>query len=205
VLDLLQFPHEAEDFQVIVHDFGCEYGRKRCKVIYPVVQLEHLPSPVTLLVVQQFDIKTIKKLRCVELCVARSYRCIKERSECVFVELTCCLLQLFSQQIHEVLHQVTLSHQEVFADVHAVAFELILLEQNLQKLCICFLMCLFDPLFELVDVKTVLVRLERRLQRHIENPVLLLATSPYEIDCFACLQNLVGQAVAQKGGYHDIV
>lgn len=66
-------------------------------------------------------------------------------------------------------------------------------------------MGLFDPLFELVYIETVLIGLEGCLEGHIKDPVLLLAASPDKIYRFACLQNLVCQMVRQERRDHHVV
>lgn len=57
------------------------------------------------------------------------------------------LLELLSEQVHEVLHKVALAHQQVLAYVHTVTLQLVFLKQDLKKLGICLLVGLFDPLF----------------------------------------------------------
>jgi hypothetical protein len=89
--------------------------------------------------------------------------------------------------------------------VHAVAFELIFLEQDLQELGICLLMGLLNPLLQLVDVEAVLVCLEWRLQRHVEDPVLLLATSPDKIDSLTSLKDLIRETVAEECRDHHVI
>lgn len=66
-------------------------------------------------------------------------------------------------------------------------------------------MGLFDPLFELIYVETVLIGLKRRLKGHIKDPVLLLAALPYKVYRFACLQNLVCQMIGQESRDHHVV
>lgn len=51
----------------------------------------------------------------------------------------------------------------------------------------------------------MLFRLEWRLKRHIQDPVLLLTAPPDEVDCLARLQDLVRQIIGQKGWDHDVV
>lgn len=89
--------------------------------------------------------------------------------------------------------------------MHAVAFELIFLEQDLQELGIGLLMGLLDPLLQLVDVEAVLVCLEWRLQRHVEDPVLLLATSPDKIDSLTSLKDLIRKTVAEECRDHHVI
>mmetsp|Transcript_42520 Transcript_42520/g.56110 ORF Transcript_42520/g.56110 Transcript_42520/m.56110 type:complete len:81 (-) Transcript_42520:1328-1570(-) len=77
----------------------------------------------------------------------------------------------------------------------AVLLELILGEQDVQKLLICLLMRSLHPLFQFVDVKVVLLGLEGRLEAHIEDPIMLIAASADEIDGFAGLEDFVGQVI----------
>jgi hypothetical protein len=70
VLDFLELPHETENLQIVVHDFLSEDGRKRGQIVDSIVKLEHFPAAITLIVLQQLHIKSIKEFRCVELCIA---------------------------------------------------------------------------------------------------------------------------------------
>jgi len=130
-----------------------------------------------------------------ELSVARPDRSVKVRPHRVLVNLTGLLLELISKQVHQVLHQVSLTHEQVLPNVSAVAFKLVLVEKNLQELGIGHLVSLLDPLLKLVDIEVVLVSLEGGLQRHVKNPVLLLTAASDKVDRFASLKDLVGQAV----------
>jgi hypothetical protein len=67
MLNLFELPHEAEDLEVIVHYFLGEDGRQGCQVIDSVVQLENLPTAVTLLILEQLHVEPVKKLRGMEL------------------------------------------------------------------------------------------------------------------------------------------
>ena len=62
------------------------------------------------------------------------------------------LLQFIGEEVNQVLHQVSLRHQQVLPDVDAVAFELELCEEDLEQLLVGFLVGLLDPLLELVDI-----------------------------------------------------
>jgi len=81
----------------------------------------------------------------------------------MLVDLACLLLQFIGQEVDQVLHQVTLSHQEVLPDVDAVSFELKFLEEDVQELSVGLDVGLFDPLLQLVDVEVVLLSLKWRL------------------------------------------
>ena len=51
----------------------------------------------------------------------------------------------------------------------------------------------------------MLLGLERGLQRYIQDPVLLVAAPPDEVDALACLEDLVGEAVGQESRNHHVV
>lgn len=67
MLNFFELPHKAEYLQVIVHYFLGENGRQRRQIIDSIVQLEHLPAAVTLLVLKQLHVEPVEELWCVEL------------------------------------------------------------------------------------------------------------------------------------------
>lgn len=82
----------------------------------------------------------------------------------MLVDLVCGFGELVGDKVHEILHEVTLGHEEVLADVGAVAFKLILGEQDVQQLLVCLLVCCLHPLLQLVNVKVMLLSLEGGLE-----------------------------------------
>ena len=87
-----------------------------------------------------------------ELGIARSNCSVKISSHSVLIDLTSLLLQFISKKINQILHQVTLSHQQVLSDVNTMAFEPELCEEDLEKLFVRLLMCLLNPLLEFVSI-----------------------------------------------------
>ena len=65
--------------------------------------------------------------------------------------------------------------------------KLVLSEQYVKKLLICLFMSCLDPLFELRNVKVVLLCLKWSLQRYIQNPIMLVTASANEVHSFTCL------------------
>ena len=70
----------------------------------------------------------------------------------MLVDAVCRFGELIGEQVHQVLHQVALGHQQILTDVNAVPFKLVLIEENVQELLVCFLVGLLNPLFQLVNV-----------------------------------------------------
>ena len=60
--------------------------------------------------------------------------------------------QLIGKQIDQVLHEISLCHEEVLADVSAVAFQLVLSEEDVQELLVSLFVCRLDPLLQLVNI-----------------------------------------------------
>lgn len=87
-----------------------------------------------------------------ELSVRGADRSVEVRPHRVLVDAVSRFRQLVGQQVHQVLHQVALCHQQVLANVSTVTFELVLREEDVKQLLISLLMGLLNPLFELVDV-----------------------------------------------------
>ena len=78
------------------------------------------------------------------------------------------LVELVSKQHNQVLHQITLPHQQVLSYVHTMALQLVLVKQDSQELLIGHLMSRLHPLFELIDIQVGLFsNVKGRLQRHI--------------------------------------
>ena len=98
-----------------------------------------------------------------KLSIARADCSVQVGTHRVFVDLTGWLLELISQEIDQVLHQVSLGHQQVLPDVCAVALELELFKQYIQQLLVRLLVCLLHPLLQLVYLQVVLLGLKRRL------------------------------------------
>ena len=73
----------------------------------------------------------------------------------MFINLFCWLLKLLSQKIHEVLHQVSLSHEQVLTDVNTVTLKLVLLKHDLEQCLVCLYASIFDPLGQLVSIKPI--------------------------------------------------
>ena len=87
-----------------------------------------------------------------ELGIARSDSCVKVGPHRMLVDVRGTLGQLVSEQVDQVLHQVTLGHEQILADVRAVALQLVLGEEDVQELLVSLLMCGLHPLLQLVDV-----------------------------------------------------
>lgn len=80
------------------------------------------------------------------------------------------LAKLLRQQVHQVLHKVTLSHQQVLANRQRVTLKLELLEQDGHERLVCDLVCVLHPLVETIEnlmrrtLCQQLLRVERDLQ-----------------------------------------
>ena len=83
--------------------------------------------------------------------------------------------------------------------------QLVLSEEDVQKLLVCLLMCCLNPLFQLVYVQVVLFSLERCLKGDIKDPILFITAPSDEVDSFTGLKDLVRKVVRQEGWDHDIV
>lgn len=70
MLNLLKLPHEGENLEVIVHHFLRENRRQWCQIVDSVVELEHFPAAVSLLVLKQFHVKPVQEFGSVELGIA---------------------------------------------------------------------------------------------------------------------------------------
>lgn len=123
----------------------------------------------------------------------------------MFVDTVSRLGELVGEQVHQVLHEIALRHEQVLANVSAMSLELVLGEEDVQQLLVGFLMRLLNPLLELVDVEVVLLCLERGLQTDVEDPVLLITASSDEVDGLASLKDFVCEVVRQESGDHHIV
>ena len=65
-----------------------------------------------------------------ELGVGGSYRCVQVSAHCMLVYTICRFSELISQQVHQILHQIALGHQQVLTDVTAMTFKLVLCEED---------------------------------------------------------------------------
>jgi len=70
----------------------------------------------------------------------------------VLVDLTGRILQFVGEQIHQVLHEVALPHQQILPDTIAVTFELVLTEQEVEQLLVRLQMRIVYPLLQPVQV-----------------------------------------------------
>ncbi len=57
---------------------------------------------------------------------------IEEALQCVFVDLGCRIRKLIWQKIHEALHEVSLSHKQIFSDAIAVSLKFIFVDQYVE-------------------------------------------------------------------------
>ena len=101
---------------------------------------------------QEFDVETADELLLVELSVGRPDGGVEDGPHRVFVDVGGRLGQLISEQVNEVLHQVALGHEQVLADMSAVLLQLVLGEEDVEKLLVCLLVRSLHPLFQLVYV-----------------------------------------------------
>lgn len=116
-----------------------------------------------------------------KLSVRASDGSVKVSPETVFKDLLGLFVKLISEQVHEVLHQVTLSHQQILLKVDAVLLKVVALLQDLQQLSVSLLASFLDPLLQLCDVKT-LVDIERCLEVQLQCPALHVAALTNEVD-----------------------
>ena len=68
-----------------------------------------------------------------------------------------------------------------------VLLQLVLGEEDVEELLVSLLIGGLNPLFQLVDVKVVLLSLKRRLQANIQDPVMLVAATADKVDSLASL------------------
>ena len=68
-----------------------------------------------------------------------------------------------------------------------VLLQLVLGEEDVEELLVSLLIGRLHPLFQLVDVKVVLLSLKRRLQANIQDPVMLVAATADKVDSLASL------------------
>ena len=68
-----------------------------------------------------------------------------------------------------------------------VLLQLVLGEEDVEELLVSLLIGGLNPLFQLVDVKVVLLCLEWRLQANIKDPVMLVAATADKVDSLASL------------------
>lgn len=64
----------------------------------------------------------------------------------MLVDIRCLLGQLVSDQVDQVLHEVSLGHKEVLADVGAVLLQLVLGEEDVEELLVGLLVGRLNPL-----------------------------------------------------------
>ncbi len=110
--------------------------------------------------------------------------------------------QFFRQQIHQVLHQVSLPHQQVLLQIHTMLLKMILLLEDKQQLSVCLFACLRDPLLQAHYIQALRLK---RLLLQLEGPALQLTTLADEVDSFPCLQDLLGELVREKRRDHYVV
>lgn len=101
---------------------------------------------------QEFDVEAADELLLVELSVGRPDCGVEDGPHRVFVDVRGRLGQLISEQVNEVLHQVALGHEQVLADMSAVLLQLVLGEEDVEKLLVRLLVRSLHPLFQLVYV-----------------------------------------------------
>lgn len=140
-----------------------------------------------------------------ELSIARSNRSVQIATHRVLVDIRGLFGKLIRQQINQVFHKVALRHEQVLSNVGAVLFKLVLGEEDMQQLLVGFFVRGLHPDLELGYVQVVLLSLERCLEAHIQNPVMLVAASTNEVDGLAGLKDLVREVVCEERRYHYIV
>ena len=64
----------------------------------------------------------------------------------MLIDIRCLLGQLVSDQVDQVLHEVSLGHKEVLADVGAVLLQLVLGEEDVEELLVGLLVGRLNPL-----------------------------------------------------------
>lgn len=86
------------------------------------------------------------------LCIATSNGRLQLPHELVPVDLRSRVIQLLVKQIHQVLHEVSLSHEQVLADAVTVTLKFILCEEDLQKLLVCYLVSVVHPILKMLEM-----------------------------------------------------
>ena len=145
MFDSLELPQEIVDLLKDNHHFIGEDGVEHRQVINSVIELEDFPSPVARTCLEKLDVKPMLELLVVVLGIAGPHSSFKISHQCVTIDLGCRLSQLFGQKIHQVLHEVTLTHQKIFADRKTVAFKLKFVKEYLYQRLISYLICMIDP------------------------------------------------------------
>ena len=64
----------------------------------------------------------------------------------MLIDIRCLLGQLVSDQVDQVLHEVSLGHKEVLTDVSAVLLQLVLGEEDVEELLVGLLVGRLNPL-----------------------------------------------------------
>ena len=87
-----------------------------------------------------------------ELGVAGSDRSVQVGPHRMLVDIRRTLSQLIGEKVDQVLHEITLGHEQILADMRAVTLQLVLGEEDMQELLVRFLMGGLNPLLQLIDV-----------------------------------------------------
>ena len=72
----------------------------------------------------------------------------------MLVYLRSAVAQFLSEQVHQILHEVALSHEQVLANAAAVAFELVLGEQDLEQLLVRHQVRVIHPVLQVLECLT---------------------------------------------------
>ena len=77
--------------------------------------------------------------------ITRPNGCLQVPHQSVTIDLRRRLSQLFRQQIHQVLHEVSLSHEEVLSDREAMSFKFEFVKKDLNQRFVGYLVGVVYP------------------------------------------------------------